>query len=333
MRTTQSADFALRNVASVEIGISSVAVSGNGFALIHNCGSSLAASASCTATVSFTPTAEGAASGTLTLATSAGTKTATLSGVGEKSLVSHYYRSILRRAPDAGGKAFWETEAVRLSALGANVNEAWFAMAMSFYNSPEYVAFGRNPTEFVRDLYNTFFNRAADDGGLNFWTGQIASGMPREVVLVGFMFSPEFTAFAQAIFGNTAARAEVDTVVDFYRGLLGRLPDTGGFNHWVGQFRSAQCAGAGAVYTQVEAISVAFAESGEYAARNRSNAQFAGDLYNSFLRRAGDLAGVQYWISQLDTAARTRSKVRQDFIASAEFTNRVNAIIAQGCLQ
>ncbi len=156
--------------------------------------------------------------------------------------------------------------------------------------------------------------------------------MPREVVLVSFMFSSEFQSFTQAIFGNVVARKEVDTVVDFYRGLLSRLPDDGGFASWVGQFHTAQCQGAGAVYATVESISSGFANSGEYANRNRTNAQYVGDLYNAFLRRGGDLGGVQFWINELTTGARTRAKVRQDFISSPEFTNRVNAIINEGCV-
>ena len=97
------------------------------------------------------------------------------------------------------------------------------------------------------------------------------------------------------------------------------------------QFRSAQCAGAGSVYNTVESISSSFANGGEYASRNRTNAQYVGDLYNAFLRRGGDLGGVQFWISQL-TGGATRSSIRQQFIASPEFTNRVNAIIAEGCI-
>ena len=155
--------------------------------------------------------------------------------------------------------------------------------------------------------------------------------MPREVVLVSFMFSTEVQAFTQAIVGNVAARKEVDTVLDFYRGLLSRLPDDGGFASWVAQFRAAQCSGAGAVYTTVESISSGFAGGAEYASRNRTNAQYVGDLYNAFLRRGGDLGGVQFWISQLAWGA-TRSAIRQQFIASPEFTNRVNAIIAEGCV-
>ena len=119
--------------------------------------------------------------------------------------------------------------------------------------------------------------------------------------------------------------------MDFYRGLLSRLPDSGGFIYWVGQFRAAQCQGASAVYTQVEAISSAYSDSPEYIARGRSNAQHVGDLYNAFLRRGGDLEGVLFWINQLNAGAMTRFQFRQAFMSSPEFSARVSAIIAQGC--
>jgi hypothetical protein len=52
-----------------------------------------------------------------------------------------------------------------------------------------------------------------------------------------------------------------------------------------------------------------------------------GDLYNAFLRRGGDLAGVQYWIDQINTGALTRENVRQAFVGSPEFNARVVAIV------
>jgi hypothetical protein len=292
----------------------------------------LTPAATCQLSFVFTPAAQGTLTGNASIVYVGGPTVVNLSGVGERSLTTHYYRSILRRAPDTGGKGFWDSEATRVQGLGANINEAWYALAMSFYSSPEYLSFNRTDTGFVTDLYTTFFNRPPDAGGLSFWTGQLTGGLPREVALVGFMFSTEFVNFTQAIFGNTPVRAEVDVVGDFYRGLLARLPDNGGFNFWVQQFRTAQCQGANAVLAQVEAISSAYANSPEYAARNRSNPQFVGDLYNSFLRRGGDLGGVQFWIGQLNTNARTRNNERQAFLASPEFNARVNAIIAQGCL-
>ena len=158
-----------------------------------------------------------------------------------------------------------------------------------------------------------------------------APGTTPPQALSGFMFSTEFRNFSQAIFGATAVRAEIDTVTDFYRGLLARLPDSGGFTFWLARFRAAQCLGGNAVNAEVESISSLFAGSAEYASRARSNAQFVGDLFNAFLRRGGDLAGVQFWINEIASGARTRESVRQAFVASPEFQSRVAAIIGQGC--
>jgi hypothetical protein len=256
----------------------------------------------------------------------------TLSGTGEKSLVSHYYQSILRRVPDASGRTFWDGESERLRQLGVGYNEVWFAMAQAFYSSAEYAALNRDNAGFVTDLYRTFFNREPDSSGLAYWVDLRANGLPREVMLVSFMFSPEFVAFTQRIFGTSGVRAEQDAVADFYRGLLSRTPDDSGFQYWVGRFRSAQCAGPAAVASEAEAISKAFADSAEYAARSRNNAQFVGDLYNAFLRRGGDLPGVQYWVDQVATGARTRDQVRGAFKNSPEFQARVQAITQWGCL-
>ncbi len=340
MQTTSPAQIVtLTNTGTGSITVTGIGLSEPQFSQSNTCSAALVTGASCTVTITFNPvTVAGAlnssvaVTGTLSIQTSAGAQAVSLSGTAEKSLVAHYYRSALRRAPDAGGKAFWEGEASRMVALGVNVNEAWYSMAGAFYTSAEYLAFARDNTGFVTDLYNTFFNRAPDAGGLAFWKGQLDSGMPREVALASFMFSPEFVNFTQAIFGVTSVRAEINTVVDFYRGLLARLPDNGGFAFWVQQFRTAQCQGASAVTAQTEAISSAFALSPEFSARNRNTSQYVGDLYNAFLRRGGDLPGVQFWINQIATSAQSREQVRQQFVASPEFQGRVAAIIAQGCL-
>ncbi len=144
----------------------------SGFDGAYDC-TTLAPGASCLVELQFTPTAAGLVNGVVSFVTSAGSFTIDLSGTGELSLVTHYYRSILRRAPDAGGKAFWEGEAARMQSLGVNVNETWYSMAGSFYTSAEYLAFGRDDTGFVTDLYNTFFNRPPDAGGLSFWLSQL----------------------------------------------------------------------------------------------------------------------------------------------------------------
>lgn len=251
---------------------------------------------------------------------------------GATSIVAHYYQSLLRRAPDAGGQNFWEDEALRVRAHGASVNEAFYALSAAFLGSPEYAAFNRDNTGFVTDMYVAFFDRTPDSAGLAFWTGQIQQGLPREVAYVSFLFSAEFDAYMRGVFGQTTARAEVDTVLDFYRGLLGRLPDSSGVDSWLREFRKAQCDGPTALVGAVQSISTAFAQSAEYAARNRSNAQYVGDLYNAFLRRGGDLSGVTFWINQIGSGAATRASVLQSFIASPEFSARVQRMAAEPCL-
>lgn len=342
--TSLPQSITVTNSGTAALTISNIAIGGPGasqFAQSNNC-SSVAPSATCTISVTFTPAAAaGELNSTVSVSASlnithnaTGSPTsAALNGSAEKSLVTHFYEAILGRAPDAGGKNFWGSEAQRLKDLGANVNEVWYAMANSFFSSAEYTSLSRDDNGFVTDLYKTFFNRAPDGGGLAFWAGQLGSGMPRGVVLVSFMLSPEFTSFAQGIFGNTAARAEVDVVVDFYRGTVARLPDAGGFNAWVGQFRTAQCQGGQSVYNAVDAISSAFINGAEYANRNRSNSAFVGDMYNTFLRRGGDQGGVQYWIGELDAGRMSRDQVRRAFIGTSEFNGRVTAIVNQGCIQ
>ena len=340
MATTSAPEtVTITNSGSGSLSLAGLAVTSQ-FTLSHNC-TPLAAGASCAVQLRFNPAINGSAAlnsstpvnGTLTLHSNAfgSPHTVALAGSAEKSSVTHYYRSILGRAPDDGGRTFWHAEAQRVVSLGANVNEAWYAMAMAFFASGEYAGVARTDGAYVTELYRTFFNRDPDSAGMSFWTGQLAAGLPREAALASFMFSAEFRGFSQAIFGNPAVRAEIDVVTDFFRGLLARLPDNGGFAHWLQRFRAAQCQGGNAVYAEVETMSSLFALSPEYAARSRTNAQYVGDLYNGFLRRGGDVGGVQHWISQLNSGAMTREQVRREFVAAPEFNARVVAIVNQGC--
>jgi alpha-tubulin suppressor-like RCC1 family protein/subtilisin family serine protease len=325
----------ISNISGSPLTLNSLTPSGPFAVASHTCGvlpAPLAAGGSCTAELTFTPPDEGPFNGSLDAATSAGAASGPLAGVGERSLVVHYYGSILGRYPEPSGKAYWNSEAARVQALGADLNEVWYALAIGFFSSVEYLGFNRTDGAFIDDLYRTFLNREPETAGRDFWLGLIAQGLTREVVLVWFMFSPEFRTFTSSIFGDTSVRRELDAVMDFYRGLLFRLPDGGGFNFWVGRFRVAQCAGPAAVTVEAEAISGEFARGAEYANRNRSDSEYVGDLYNAILRRGGDGPGVQFWISSIANGTLTREQVRQQFVSSPEFQGRVAQIIAAGCL-
>ncbi len=249
-------------------------------------------------------------------------------------LVEHYYASILNRASDAGGKAFWTSESDRLCALGADVQQTFVVMANAFFNTPEYLGRNRTDTQFVTDLYGTFFGRQPDAGGNSFWLGQLAQGNPRNNVMSSFLLAPEFEQTMSSVFQNPPARAETYLVLNLYGGLLRRLAETGGYQFWTAQFRAAQCDAnpVQAVTTTVDAVSSGFAASGEYAARNTTNGQVVEDLYYALLQRGAELAGYGFWKGQLDGAVLTRTQVRQQFLTTPEMQTVSAAIAAQGCL-
>jgi hypothetical protein len=331
MTATPPRIVSILNVGMGIVTITSVATTNPQFVATHAC-TALAAGESCPVTLYFTPTASGLQNASLLVLTSVGVVNVPLSGTGERSLVTHFYQSILGRQPDPLGKTYWDDEALRLSALAVDVNETWYVMAGYFFASAEYRYYAPPDGEFVADLYLTFLNRPPDAAGLAYWVDQIQNqGMPREVVMFWFMFSAEFRTFSTSIFGNTAARPEVNVVMDFFRGILNRLPDTPSFQYWVGRLRAAQCAGASAVYAEVDNISAAFIFSPEYNTRARNATQVVTDMYYSFLRRGGDTGGVNYWIGQLATGAKDIDTVRTEFLHSAEFDARVQAVIAAGC--
>ena len=331
LNTTSPAQVVtLSNVGQQPLQVSDIQASASFAIAQHNCGT-LNPGDQCTAQVTFTPATQGTINGTMTVNSSVGARTVALSGMGERSMVTHYYDSILRRPPEPDGKAFWEAEAQRLRNLGADPNESWYAMAATMFAGAEYAALNRDDAGFIEDLYRTFFNRAPDAGGMAYWRDLLGRGLPRSAALADFTFGPESVNFMRATFGDAPVRSEIDTITDFYRGLLGRVPDDGGFSFWLGRFRAAQCAGGNAVNAEADSISSQFITSAEYANRQRDDRAFVGDLYNAFLRRGGALDGVNFWITQLQSKSMTRDAVRRAFVNSQEFQNRVAKMLSEGC--
>jgi hypothetical protein len=349
MTSASGAPIALTLVNSGTAGtISSITASGPDFHISSTtCGGALGAGASCTVNVVFSPTALGARTGAITAVTddANGPAVANLTGNGAVSssfnsnvnaIVTGYYETILGREPDSGGLTFWSGEATRVNGLGADVREAFYALSMTFFSSTEYTNKNTSDSQYVTDLYRTFFLRSPDGPGLAFWTNQMAGGMDRESVLNNFLFSTEFVNFMTGVFGTPSIRPEINMTMDLFRGAFGRLPDSGGFNFWLGQIRTAQCQGGAAVNTAMDNISATFLFSPEYGTRDSSrapalrNPMYVSDLYNLFLRRGGDLSGYNFWVGQVN-GPQTRDQVRLAFLGSTEFQNRVGAVIAAGC--
>jgi hypothetical protein len=325
------------NAGATALTINSLTMGGTNPADFVRSGScaagSLGTGQGCTLVFNFiAPLTTGFRSATLSITTSVGTSVITLSGNSVPySLIVNYYQSALHRPP-YGATSFWNGEIGRLQGSGVDEKEALEDIGEVFFAGSEYRGRNVSNNEYVTDLYHALLNRAPDSGGLTYWTGLLASGIPRSEILLSFRLSAEFDSFVAGIAGNQTSRAEASEVMDYYVGFLGRLPDSVGFNYWAAQFRSAQCA-AGApplVWSVMNSTTSQFISSAEYASRNRTNSEFVTDLYRGMMRRDGGASAVFYWASQL-AAGMTREDVRQAFAGSPEMIGRANTIAAQGC--
>jgi hypothetical protein len=248
------------------------------------------------------------------------------------TLIVKYYQDELGRSPDPGGAEAWRSEILRVASLGIDIREGFQGLAKLFFTCSEYALMHTTDRQFVEDLYHTFFSRPPDPAGESLWLGQLGAGLTRTMLITNFANSDEFTLFLQSALGTVTTRPENNLVNDFYRGFLNRFPDSAGFDHWLVQMRAAQCSGATAVRNVSRQIATDFLQSAEYTSRARNDEGFVEDLYNGILRRGADAPGFIHWVNLL-RSGRTRVQVLNDFIASPEFSSRVDSVIAAGCLQ
>ncbi|MGV6874783.1 ExeM/NucH family extracellular endonuclease [Pseudochelatococcus sp. B33] len=104
-----------------------------------------------------------------------------------------------------------------------------------------------------------------------------------------------------------------------YHAFLGREADGAGFDFWLGESLAGQ---------DVWTISARFAEAEEFHqySEGLDNAAFIDALYTTVLERAGEEAGRQYWIGQLDEADASRADVALFFAQSDEAQSRVSLL-------
>ncbi len=151
---------------------------------------------------------------------------------------------------DSGGR-LWATIQfrrldTRLATLGRSSPSPAVTADLSGSNCEDQAA---SPA--VRRLYRAFFQRESDAGGLAYWVQRYADGESLIGIADYFATSTEF----QATYGQLSDRDFVRTV---YANVMGRNPDQGGYDYWVGQMRSGMSRGE---------LMVAFSESREFVLR------------------------------------------------------------------
>ncbi len=87
-------------------------------------------------------------------------------------------------------------------------------------------------------LYQAFFLRQPDDGGIAYWMDRYQNGTSLKVISDNFVASDEFVER----YGRLDDRGFVDLV---YANVMCRDPDAGGYDYWTGRLANEQSFGHG----------------------------------------------------------------------------------------
>ncbi len=162
-----------------------------------------------------------------------------LSSSSATSQITQFYNNILQRAPDPGGLLYWVTE----------VDSGAQTLAQVDYNIATSAEAQTNVVPVV-ELY-TIFGRAPDAGGLQYWVQGLIGGDSLTTIAASFLASPE----GQRIYGTavgTSSTANIAFLDTAYENVLGRAPDTGGEQYWLGQLNTGISTPAQVLTSMVE---------------------------------------------------------------------------------
>ena len=146
----------------------------------------------------------------------------------------------------------------------------------------------------VDEDYRALLNRAAEPGGLTYWSTQLNNGA-----------TPNSVGMAIA----NSTESKTDIVTNDYQSFLNRAPEPGGLAYWLGQLQSGRTP---------DQVAAGILGSVEYFADNGSTNQgFVSALYRNVLGRTPDSGGNTFWLNALASGV-SRTQVAFDFLTSPE---------------
>lgn len=230
-----------------------------------------------------------------------------------EAFVRRMYNCALNREAEEAGLQDWCNRLMSQQIDGAGISQG-------FIGSREFQNRNLSDLEYLVVLYETFFDRWPDEEGLNYWTNFLWSGGSRQKVLSGFVNSQEFSNLCDSYGiargtmqanGSSIYRPGVrNFVLRMYTKALSREGETLGVEDWTNRINTGTMS--------AETVAKSFFNSQEFRNRNLSNADYVEVLYQTFMDRASDAAGKQYWINKLNSGM-SRTQVLEGFSRSAEF--------------
>lgn len=227
--------------------------------------------------------------------------------------VSRMYTVALNRNAEENGLKDWTNKLQTGEIDGAGI--AW-----GFIGSQEFANRKLSNSDYLDVLYRTFFDREADTEGKSNWLSKMNAGTSREEVLNGFVNSQEFDNLCDS-FGidNKAVQANTNStgtgvrgyVLRMYTKALNREGEQAGVEDWTNRINTRAMS--------PEAVAKSFFFSQEFANRHLSNEDYVETLYQTFMDRASDAGGKQYWMNKLNSGM-SRQQVLEGFSRSEEFS-------------
>jgi hypothetical protein len=142
----------------------------------------------------------------------------------ETNEITAIYENVLFRAPDPDGLADWSSQ---LDSGALTLTQ----IIGDFVDSPEAL----DLVDPIVRLYNGLFDRAPDNAGLQGWVGEADAGVSFGQIVRDFIGSQEFANdYNGGVLAPITSANAASFITELYHNVLGRTPDTAGFNHWFG---------------------------------------------------------------------------------------------------
>jgi hypothetical protein len=245
-----------------------------------------------------------------------------LNNLAAVEMVEGFYRRVLGREPEAGAVAAWRKGYFEYSVeFDIDVRFIPREMGRLFFLSEEYGNRNRNNGDFITDCYDTFLDRLPGESELGGWLRGVWN---RAEVMTIFAGSEEFAARVEGIYPGLKGNSTKNFVTTMYIGLLDRLVDQGGLEHFAGLFDQTADVRALAKWMARAVIA-----SEEFQAKGPQTEDYVVRLYRAFLGRFPNDSEIAYWTGALQSGGKSIDDVIDLFGNSQEFTDRLDAHFGQ----
>ena len=232
-----------------------------------------------------------------------------------KGFIDRLYSIALDREPEQEGKEFWVKKVKEEGATGGDCARFFLI------DAPEFQRRTLELPDMIEILYRTFFDRASDQEGMNFWLKAVwEDGMSISDVVNCFIDSREWCDVCATYgvkSGAVTAKATIATeaskgfVTRLYQTCLNREPEEDGLKFWSLSLTNLENTGIQAAKH--------FFDSEEFKGFNLSDEDYIKSLYSALMDRTPDTKEVEYWKGEMKNG-KSRDEVINFFLTSPEFT-------------